>query len=381
MSKKDKQDGNNKIRVMPTHQHLKQRQAARREVVDEAEPLDNIHHLDVSRAKRKRKPVKRPRQGARPVSKGKGSQLLVLIFVVFFVGAGVYFFFINANAYQVFVGDEQVATIGLDQITQEIFEQTVITRIESELGTTIRLNEPIAFRSVNARGNTHVTPDQAIDRAIENVTYMIQAGSIYVHGEYIATVASIQGANAIIEDIARDFSPSSANITDVRAEGLNIVPTFVSMGDIADLHGVSARLRASTREVVPYVVGEGDALWSIATRFGMSLDELFDINSGMDANSIIRPGDVLIVNMDIPFLTIHTEEELEVMQNIEPETAYESNPNQPVGFSYTLRQGQLGQVRSLYTIGRTNGTETSRVYRGTEILAEPVHYLIEVGTG
>ena len=381
-----------RTRVTPSHHDLKKRQAQR-----EIEAYDNVRSIHDAPKKKKKRPSNQP-QGrpashrSRPArSQKKTNKLAENLFLgnKLFIGLGVivacailYVAFIRPNSIRVMVGDKAVATIPMSNITAENFEETIITRLQVKLETNIRLNEEITFRPVNTRANGRVTPEQAADRVIDSVSYMQEAGEIFLNGEYIATVSSVEGGRAIIEDIAREMLPGGANIIDIYAEGVTITPTFIDNKELADLHGVAAVLRASTREITPYIVTAGDSPWLIANRFGMTLSDLSELNGNMDVNNTnIREGDVLMVSMDVPFLTIHTEEELEVITDIEPDTEQSNNPNQPVGFSSVIRAGVPGQVRDVFKIKRTNGIETERVPLGTEILTEPVNFLIEVGTG
>lgn len=386
---------NTKKRVTPAHHDLKKRQVNR-----EAEVPDNIR--DISEARRNKNKGTGQRQKSNGPKRFNGSpehkrtkqasklgekvvlgnKLIGVVGLILIAGI-IYLLFMRPNAYRIMVGNKEVATISMSPaIGVETFEEQIRARLENVLGTGVALKEEITFRPTNARERDRVTPEQALDRAAEVATYLIEAGEIYLNGEYIATVASVNGANAIIEDIAREWLPSNANILSIDAEGLSIRPTFIDGEDIADLHGVSAILRSSSREITTYRVVEGDSFWLIANRFGMTLDYLSELNGGLDVNNTaIRQGDVLMVSMDVPFLTIHTEEELEIITDIEPETEHSNNPNQPVGFSSVIRAGVPGQVREVYHVKRTNGIETDRVHIATENLTEPVSYLIEIGTG
>ena len=47
-------------------------------------------------------------------------------------------------------------------------------------------------------------------------------------------------------------------------------------------------------DVVFYTVKSGDNLWRIASNFGISVEQLYQYN-GLEANSVIMPGDTLRV--------------------------------------------------------------------------------------
>lgn len=95
--------------------------------------------------------------------------------------------------------------------------------------------------------------------------------------------------------IARRFGVSAADV--LRANGLGS-GKHLQIGQRLYIpsgrSGAEATARADQSQLVRYRVRSGDNLWAIASRFGVSTDQLQSWN-GMGSSSVIRPGDELKV--------------------------------------------------------------------------------------
>ncbi len=85
----------------------------------------------------------------------------------------------------------------------------------------------------------------------------------------------------------------------VYAGQLILVP--VKNKDISIDNSLNPQIREGflTQEI-EYVVKKGDSLWSIARRFGTTIENILSIN-GLSFSSIINPGDKIKILIDLPF--------------------------------------------------------------------------------
>lgn len=297
--------------------------------------------------------------------------LLVVVFAIFSY----------KNSYQILVGGVPVGTITMsNKITEEEFTDAAIAKLSGQVGTKVLVNEEIKFKPVNSIRKTINTVDQALSNTTNALTYKIEAGLFVVNGEEIVIVSSMAEANEIQQELIEPFIGEGVEIVDSGfLEEVEIVPRFVDYEEVYSKDVAIKRLTATTQETQIYEVAEGDTLWGIANRAGMTLDELIDLNEGLSENSRIITGDKLTVSLSIPRLNVFTVEELVLTESIPYQTQTSLNNNEDTSYRRVITPGVDGELRRKYHITKVNGFETERTLKDTETI-EPVNEEIEIGT-
>lgn len=292
------------------------------------------------------------------------------------------YFAIRRNAYEILLDGVPISVISMDNnTTQEGFTTLAVATLESNVGTNVLVSEEVEFRPVNSLGRNVNTLENAIRSAADMFTYKIEAGLITVNGREIAIVASVAEAESISRELIQPFINEEANLVSSGfVEDMQIIPHFVDREEITSRTVALRRLTETSQESQVYEVVSGDTLSSIASRAGMTLNELIEYNPGFAENMTINIGDQVSLSVTVPLLSVITEEELIVSESI-PYTI-QSSPvsNEPVSFSRTIQTGVVGQLNETYHISRINGVEVGRNHVGTEVVAHPVDRIIEVGT-
>lgn len=394
----DNKNEQKKRRVSPSHLQLKQRKVQRASDVQIKQQLqnydnstaENIHVKKRSKQPKKigEKRVTKPVLENKKINKSSKSKKIsssffdpnklgILGVIILLIGGG-YFFFFMPNSYRVFVGEQHVATIAHGQIGEYDFIKVVMAMLETSLNTEVTLVDEITLRSSNTRTGTHIHRDQALAQAVANISYKVNGGLFILNGESLFTTLSPSQGSDIIYTIAENLVPQSSQILSVEGYGLQIVPNLIYYEEVVSTAMAVNTLTSATREYLPHVARFGESFWSIANTYNISLNELITLNPDTPPETL-REGDVIIVAHDIPLLTILTEEELYIYENIIPPTEHANNPNLAQGQANTLQEGTPGQLRNVYLVMRTNGIETSRTLISEEILAHPTPYIIEIG--
>ena len=290
----------------------------------------------------------------------------------------IYFMFIRPNSYRIYIGDYHVSTIPMGLINQYDFVTNMTAVIASRAGTNVYILEDVYFRRANTRGES-LSIDQALTTTTNSVSYLVEAGSFFVNGNHIVTVGSMEQANDIINQIATNMIPENSQIVDIQINNGQVSSSFIDATNIVNFDTAFSLLTQTTRENHPHVVSTGEALWSIANLYGITIGDIVDLNPGLTTDSFIVVGQVIIVAADIPLLDITTTEHLEIFENIPAPIEHFTNPSLGQGQTNIVQVGIPGQIRRVYTVVRQNGFERSRELIQTEYLLSPVPYRIEVG--
>ena len=390
-------NNNNRKRVSPPHVRLKERQEERAvsRGRDGYEPMPapkppkppkKMPPQKASQKKRRKAPPPnilkfeqpRKKQKTRPNLSINYSAVAAVLALIVAVAVG-YMMFLRPNSYRIFIDNEHIATIAHNQMDEETFVRTIEAMLSTNHNTNVVLLDEISLRATNTRSNTHIHPNQALQIALAGISYNVEGGLMIVNGSPLFTVASVATAEQIVYDIAHNLAPAGTTVQNVTATNLEIRPNIIFHEEIVNPDVAIATLTDTTREQLPHIVQQGESFWSIAVGLGLSLEDIFALNPAHSENQGVRVGEVIVVARDIPLLTVVTEEELEVLNYIEPLVEHVVNSSLEQGQTNTLQEGEVGQVRTVFSITRTDGAETSRTLISEEILATPVPYIIEIG--
>ena len=229
------------------------------------------------------------------------------------------------------------------------------------------------------------------DAILKNSGDQISEGTaLYLDGELTAVCADGTRLQSYISSLLEPYeNPDDPNTTvgfnkDVTLEnGIYFTESFQEEAEVEQL------LSGVQQAQKTYTVQNGDTIWSIAQRNGLTVRELCEMNNGFTANgengltqnSKILPGDALTV--------VREEETLEVritkVESWEEEIAYTTETTKSNDLnSGTKRVTQTGEngIRTVTAqrVYDTNGNQLSQQILSTVVTKEPVTEKVTVGT-
>ncbi len=188
--------------------------------------------------------------------------------------------------------------------------------------------------------------------------------------------------NGIAEDAIKDsYFEIPDHILSIKyAEDITITQAYVSSSQIDDVDQAIADVTKEKEEPEIYTVENGDSFYAIANKFDLTLDELFAMNTDYDVNSVIRPGDTLIVTVPQSDLSVIVNEQKTYEEEYNLPIIYVYNDSQYTTYSNTIDEGVAGTRKVVANVTYKNGVETGREIIIEEILTEAKAATVEVGT-
>lgn len=130
-----------------------------------------------------------------------------------------------------------------------------------------------------------------------------------------------------------------------------------------------------------YEVKSGDTLGVIATKYGLSVDELVAMNATLDnENSVIRVGDELIVTVPEPELTVDRTELEYYEEDYQADVQYVDNDSWYTNKSVVLQEPSDGHHKVIVLNSYENDDEVATETIKEEVTYEAVPKIIERGT-
>jgi hypothetical protein len=156
---------------------------------------------------------------------------------------------------------------------------------------------------------------------------------------------------------------------------------LVDQEDLGTVDEALMRLDIKNRVMVDYIIQRGDTLGVIATRNNTTIDKICLDNPPMTAESIIRPGDILKLEVIKPYLSVRTIDEIIRTDSIPVQIDERANPLEPPTHTQVVEEGREGEQESTVRITRINGVQSSpEEVISTRITRQPINRVVEVGT-
>jgi LysM repeat protein len=135
--------------------------------------------------------------------------------------------------------------------------------------------------------------------------YNVEAGVIRVNGDKVLVLKTKDSANKLLNDILNTYVKNGQTTTDYKFKlEVQTAAEFVDSQEITSYDEAFKKLTQTAAEKKQYTVKSGDTVHGIASKYSMSVNELFTLNPEIDEKSMLNIGDVLNVTEQVPFLEV-----------------------------------------------------------------------------
>lgn len=206
---------------------------------------------------------------------------------------------------------------------------------------------------------------------------MVKSGIQNSEADIVA--AAINGKLSTDGDV--DEAEAQEGLSDISfQQEVTVSKTTADAAKIKSVEEAVADVTKETAEKEVYEIELGDCLSTIASDHNIKLSELFDLNEGLDENSVIMPGDQVIITVPKPELSVITTERATYEEVYNADVEYVDNDSMYRGTSNVIQEGSEGYRRVTANITATDGKESGREILTETIIEESVPKIIEVGT-
>jgi Uncharacterized protein conserved in bacteria len=249
------------------------------------------------------------------------------------------------------------------------------------MGSNVQINEEIKFVSVHGKKKQLVTPEYALAQIKKMVTYKIEAAVITVDGAEILALKTQTEAKEMLDGIIAEYIPEGSNIVEKGfVEKVETIAKFVDSKTILSKEEAIAKLTAGTSATKDYSVVSNDTLFRIATKNGITIEDVLAANPSMTVNTVLSVGGKINLKVMVPFLSVKTAENTVFTEKQEKEIEYQQDNTKPVSYKKVIQQGKDGQKEVTTQIIRINGFESEQKTVSETTTVEPVSEIIVVGT-
>ncbi len=207
---------------------------------------------------------------------------------------------------------------------------------------------------------------------------IVTATGLYVDGKFHGAVENAEKVENAINGMLEPYKDGAENKTVGFVQNVNLTEGVFFTDTIVNEDELAEKITGLVEGEVWYTVVEGDSPSLIASKNGLRLRELYNLNPELEGGGL-WVGDQLLVSQAVPFLQVK-----EVVREVRDiETAYtteqRANNSMNLGTTKTVQKGEKGLNKVTVDVTYIDGIAQSETVIETTVVKEPVKEIIEVG--
>ncbi len=308
--------------------------------------------------------------------------LLIGAAVIVLILACVIGFATRKNGSEILVNGTSVGAVDTRKLTKEDIVTSVTAMIAEQVGTNVQIMDDIEINGIHISKKTEaVTTEAMLSRLRDTVVYNIEAYAIAVDGNVVVTLKNEAEAKEVLQYLNDKYTPEGAeNVSITYAEDVQIVSQFTSTDGLSDVETAKNKIAMGESSTKTHSVASGETLSSIAAKYGMTLNELLDINPDLSVNSKIYIGDEITVKSNDPFITVRAAVTTTEKETAEKVVEYQYDNTKSSSYKKIVQQGTAGVTEVTKEKIYVNGIYESENVVSSKVVTQPVKEIICIGT-
>lgn len=222
------------------------------------------------------------------------------------------------------------------------------------------------------------TPQQIKDAIEDNMNFLVKASAILVNGKPQVFLNNAKDAQKVLEDLKNKYCGKESGQKVEFCEDVKICSMYVLPEKIQKPQEAVQALTKTVYTTKEYVIKSGDTLWDIAEKNNIPVDKLCSINSiNLDK---IYPGQKIKLAIPNNIVNVKATKHIEYEEPIPYEVKYHSDSSIYKGQRKVVSIGKPGKKKVKATVVERNGVEVERIIVDEDIISQPQHEIIVVGT-
>ena len=291
-------------------------------------------------------------------------------------------------AYTLKIGDYTV-TLDSQESVLAVLEQTqakydvnddfTVELVQKEKGEINALTTNVMSASIEQKDTVVVNKSSVLEEESQQETTLEESAETVDEGSVEATVKE-EGAVTMAGVQEQQILSEDGVISIEFKEEIEVLPTYVSKGQITSVDSAVEDITKEKEENVIYEVVSGDCISVIANNNGMTVAEFLSINPEISVEEGIYVGDQVVIQVPKPELSVIRKEQQTYTESYEEEVIYVDNPDAYIGENTVLVEGSAGEREVTAMVVFEGDVETEREVLSERILVQAVPKKVSRGT-
>ncbi|MCG0277381.1 MAG: peptidoglycan DD-metalloendopeptidase family protein [Thermanaeromonas sp.] len=320
----------------------------------------------------KGKVVRRQRPGWRIDPKA------VLVIASILVALGFWRHFTAPNAWAVMLAGERVGIVATREEAEKALER-VRSALEASGYQGVEIEGQVEYVPVRVERDEINTGEELERILAQKVAFRVLATEIRVDDKPVTLVRDEETAQRVLEEVKKAYIPEGVEIEEVKfKEHIDLAKRLATPEEVLAFEQALSELLGGTG-TEDYTVEAGDSLWSIAQKYGLTVEQLRADNPQLQGERL-DIGQILKVRTARPLVCVVVTYRQEVVESIPYTTETRSNPSLWRGEERVKQEGEEGQKKVIYRLVAENGQVVHKEALQSEVIKEPVARIVERGT-
>lgn len=272
-------------------------------------------------------------------------------------------------------------TIGYLESASQL--QQVVSNVETKateyFGTPYHYSGQLTYSLAYLRGGSVLDPDELEAMLFSSVDNLNKTYALKIDGQVIATNQSRTALQMMLNRILGSAAASLGQAKTEFVQDIQIVSSSLDSSYERSIAELEALLGQSRKETGFHTVVKGDTVGRIASRYGMTVNQLKTLNPGKNLN-LIHPGDKITISAAVPYLSVKQTVTESYTEKIAYGTTIQYTDTLYSGDSKIKSAGVYGTAAVTADVVYINGVEQERTVLSYEVTKEPVNQVKLVGT-
>ncbi|MEA4972523.1 hypothetical protein SDC9_82548 [bioreactor metagenome] len=285
------------------------------------------------------------------------------------------------NGSEVFVNGESVGIVQTRKITDADVIKSVTAMLAEQSGTNVQIMDEITVKGVHVTSKvTPLTTETLLAKLRDSVAYNIESYAIAVNGNVVVTLKNQDEAKQVLDYVNKKYTPEGVeNATTTYAEDVQVVSQYVSSDSIMSVEDAKTKITMGESVTETHEIASGETLSSIASKYSMKLQQLYDLN-GLSSKSKIFAGEKLTVQSNKPIITVKTTVTSTENITTPKEIEYQYDNTKSSSYKKIIQKGTDGVSQVTKEKVYVNGVFQSENTVSTKTVTEAAKEVVCIGT-
>lgn len=273
-------------------------------------------------------------------------------------------FLVNYRSYAVVIDSNEAVLAASKQEANKVLAQLAEQKSQGT-GLEVNLNPDLKFVGVWDFHRQALAGDELKGQLAKFSIFQSNGVGISVEGQVIAVLIDESAAQKVLTVLKERYAMNEDTRVSF-AEKVKLVEVVAPESDLLGFEDALEYICTGGEEVQTYTLREGDNLWDLAVKAGISMEELEVANPGVK-NDRLQIGQVINTSMNSPLINVVASYESMVTEDIPYRVQEKQDNSLYKGERKVVDPGRPGEKEVIYRVIYRNGLEVDR-----EVVAEKV---------
>ena len=254
---------------------------------------------------------------------------------------------------------------------------------EHNLNLKINSDENISYKRVSKTDRTMDSEDMVLKKFTYLSDISTTATAINIDGKDFVLCSDEKAAKDVLKKVQKEIlgEDDLSKYKSVKfKEDVELKEVKTSLTAVNSEKQAVEKVLSGGMETETYEIKEGDTVFDLCNKFGITQEELGEMNPTIAETGFIGVGDVIVLNKPAAALTVVTVEVSTFAEPIEFETEYRDDSDLYKGDTRVYQKGEDGKKKVKAKLIKENGKTVKRKDLSSEVLQEPVKEIVFRGT-